>query len=143
MTIRQAAFDHPRSLNQAPAASAQSGAVPAFLFTLLLLTTFVGLSPFGFGFGGGDLDSPGEEGSVLRQAVYILLFGGMVMYFGNSGRVRMVASVPTSTWLVLGWMLLSVVIVLPYRKPDLAKPLFLAAPLLGLVAAWAAIFKPA
>jgi len=46
---------------------------------------------------------------VLRQAVYILLFGGMVMYFGNSGRVRMVASVPTSTWLVLGWMLLSVV----------------------------------
>jgi hypothetical protein len=30
----------------------------------------------------------------------------------------------------------------PYRRPDLARSVFLAVPLLGTIAAWLAIYKP-
>ena len=43
---------------------------------------------------------------------------------------------------LLIWLIMGALVAVPYRRPDLARSVFLAVPLLGGVAAWLAIFKP-
>ena len=50
---------------------------------------------------------------------------------------------PGWVWVkIVIWALFGLAITLPYRKPELAKPLLILLPLLGGVAAFMAIFKP-
>lgn len=43
---------------------------------------------------------------------------------------------------LLIWLVVGALAAVPYRRPDLARSVFLAVPLLGTVAAWLAIYKP-
>ena len=74
-------------------------------------------------------------------ALFLLLVGG----FGMLARLGMVQGHAFPGWLwgkIVVWALLVVATVIPYRKPHLAKPLFIVTPLLAAVAAWLAIYKP-
>lgn len=76
-------------------------------------------------------------------ALFLLLLGGFGMLarlgIANGG----VASFPGWLWAKLAlWVLLGGIVAVPYRKPELARPLFWATPVIALVAAWLAIYKP-
>jgi hypothetical protein len=73
--------------------------------------------------------------------LFIVLLGG----FGLLSRLGMVhgAAFPGWVWAKLAiWIVVGALVVVPYRRPDLARSVFLAIPLLGGLAAWLAIFKP-
>jgi hypothetical protein len=73
--------------------------------------------------------------------LFIVLLGG----FGLLARLGMVhgAAFPGWVWAKLAiWIVVGALVVVPYRRPDLARSVFLAIPLLGGLAAWLAIFKP-
>jgi uncharacterized membrane protein SirB2 len=74
-------------------------------------------------------------------ALFLLLLGG----FGMLARLGLVQGHAFPGWLwgkIVVWVLLGGVIAIPYRKPELAKPLFIVTPFLAAVAAWLAIYKP-
>jgi uncharacterized membrane protein SirB2 len=74
-------------------------------------------------------------------ALFIVLLGG----FGLLARLGMVhgASFPGWVWGKLAiWVLLGIMLAVPYRKPELARPLFFLLPVLGAIAAWLALYKP-
>jgi hypothetical protein len=74
-------------------------------------------------------------------AMFVVLLGG----FGLLARLKIVqsASFPGWVWGKLTiWLVLSVMLAVPYRKPELALPLFFLLPVLGGIAAWLAIYKP-
>lgn len=71
----------------------------------------------------------------------LVLTGG----FGMMARMGMMAAGPMPKWVVaklIIWLLLSGVILLPYRSVSLAKPFFIGLPFLAGVAAWLAVYKP-
>jgi hypothetical protein len=73
--------------------------------------------------------------------VFLILLGG----FGMLARLGIVqgGGFPMWVWLkVAVWGILAGAIVLPYRRPALARPLLIALPILGGLAAWFAIYKP-
>lgn len=112
------------------------------LFAIMLLFTSIGGLALYVAAGGTKAANPHRKlvSALHGTAAFLVLLGG----FGMLARLHVGFPFPLWIWIKLTiWTLLSVVIMVPYRKPDLAKPLFLAAPLLGLLAAWAAIFKPA
>ncbi len=72
--------------------------------------------------------------------VFILLGG-----FGMLARLGIVqgGAFPGWVWAKLVILIvLGAVVMLPYRKPELALPIFLALPFLGALAGFLAIFKP-
>lgn len=74
-------------------------------------------------------------------ALFLVLLGG----FGLLARLGMSqgSSWPGWVWTKLViWILLGGALALPYRKPELARPLWILLPLLGGLAAYMAIFKP-
>ena len=53
------------------------------------------------------------------------------------------ANFPGWLWVkIIIWVILSAVVLLPYRRPGLAKPLLLVLPLLAGVAVYMALYKP-
>jgi hypothetical protein len=40
------------------------------------------------------------------------------------------------------WIVIGGLFALPYRKPESARLLWIAGPVLGLIAAWAGLYKP-
>jgi hypothetical protein len=73
-------------------------------------------------------------------ALFIILLGGFGMLarlgIGHTG-------FPAWVWAKFGiWVVLGAIVVLPYRFPTLARPLWLIVPFLGAVAAYLALFKP-
>ena len=40
------------------------------------------------------------------------------------------------------WVLVAILVILPYRKPSLARPMLFVLPVLGALAAYMAIYKP-
>ncbi len=71
---------------------------------------------------------------------FLILLGG----FGMMARLGMVYSIPPN-WLIVKmtiWALLSGIVLVPYRRPQLAKPMALLLPLLAGVAVWMAVYKP-
>lgn len=72
-------------------------------------------------------------------AAFLVLLGG----FGLLARLKVQWPFPSWVFIKLAiWTVLSFAVLLPYRKPALAKPLFLLYPVLGLAAALTAIYKP-
>lgn len=73
-------------------------------------------------------------------ALFIVLLGG----FGLLARLGIVhGGFPGWVWGKLTiWGLLAIMLAVPYRKPEWARPLFFLLPVLGAIAAWLAIYKP-
>ena len=72
---------------------------------------------------------------------FLVLLGG----FGMLARLGFLhgASFPGWLWVkLLIWGILAVALFIPRRRPKLARPLLLALPLLGGLAAYMAIYKP-
>ena len=71
----------------------------------------------------------------------LVLVGG----FGMLARIGMQhgAGFPAWLWAKIGiWVVLSAVVLIPYRKPALARPFFVLLPLLAGVAVYMAVYKP-
>ncbi len=71
----------------------------------------------------------------------LVLVGG----FGMLARIGMQqgAGFPPWLWIKIAiWAMLSVVVLIPYRKPALARPFFVLLPLLAGVAVYMAVYKP-
>lgn len=72
-------------------------------------------------------------------ALFLVLLGG----FGMLARLGLTSGLPVWVWIKLGiWLLLGALLVIPYRVPKLARPLWFFLPLLGIAAAAVAIYKP-
>jgi hypothetical protein len=80
--------------------------------------------------------------AVLHGAgAFLVLLGG----FGMLARLGIVqgASFPGWLWAKLAiWVVIAVVVVLPYRRPSLAVPVLGGLPFLGALAAYLAVYKP-
>jgi hypothetical protein len=73
--------------------------------------------------------------------LFIILLGG----FGMLARLGIMhgAGFPGWIWTKLGiWLLLGVLMMVPYRKPEWGRVLWFVIPVLGGVAAYMAIYKP-
>lgn len=71
--------------------------------------------------------------------LFIILLGG----FGMLARLGINTGFPGWIWGKLAiWVLLGGLVMLPYRVPALARPLWLIVPLLGTIAAYFALYKP-
>ena len=71
----------------------------------------------------------------------LVLVGG----FGMLARLGMQhgAGFPAWLWVKIAiWLVLSAVVLIPYRKPALARPFFVLLPLLAGVAVYMAVYKP-
>lgn len=107
---------------------------------MLLFLSFGGLAMV-VAAGGTRASNPNRKllAALHGTAAFLVLLGG----FGMLARLGLMGGFPGWVWLKLTvWLVLTFVVLLPYRRPELAKPLFLLYPVLGGVAAWAAIFKP-
>ena len=71
----------------------------------------------------------------------VILLGG----FGLLARLGVMhgSAFPGWVWAKLAiWVTMGALVALPYRRPDLARTVFIVLPFLGAVAAWLAISKP-
>lgn len=111
------------------------------LSVMLLFLCFGGLAIYVAG-GGTRAANPNRKliAALHGTAAFLVLLGG----FGLLARLgAMQGGFPLWVWIKLGvWLALGFAVLLPYRRPALARPLFLLYPVLGGVAAWAAVFKP-
>jgi hypothetical protein len=108
---------------------------------MLLFVSFGGLAMYVSG-GGTRAANPNRAliAALHGTAAFLVLLGG----FGLLARLGVVRGVfPLWVWIKLTvWVVLSLAVMLPYRRPQLARPLFFLYPILGAIAAWAAIYKP-
>jgi hypothetical protein len=82
----------------------------------------------------------GFVAALFGSGAFLILLGG----FGMMARLGLVRSIPPN-WLLVKmciWLLLSAIVMVPYRTPALAKPFALLLPLLAGVAVWMAVYKP-
>lgn len=79
-------------------------------------------------------------GATHGVAIFIILLGG----FGALARIGgMHGNLPGWVLVKLAcWVVLAVLIAVPYRKPALARPIFWFLPVVGGIAAAMAIYKP-
>ena len=80
-------------------------------------------------------------GSIHGIGAFLILLGG----FGMLARLGFLhgANFPGWLWVkIIVWVILSAVVLLPYRRPGLAKPFLLVLPLLAGVAVYMALYKP-
>ncbi len=82
----------------------------------------------------------GLVSAVFGIGSFLILLGG----FGMMARLGLVRGMPPA-WLTVKmviWFVLSGIVLLPYRKPALARPFLLFLPLLAGVAVYMAVYKP-
>ncbi|MDQ8159650.1 MAG: hypothetical protein P3B76_04545 [Gemmatimonadota bacterium] len=80
-------------------------------------------------------------GSMHGVGALLILVGG----FGMLARLGFLhgSSFPGWLWVkIIVWVILSAVVLLPYRRPALARPFLLLLPLLAGVAVYMALYKP-
>lgn len=72
--------------------------------------------------------------------LFLILLGG----FGMLARLGIVqGGLPGWIWLKLAvWIAVGGLFALPYRRPDTSRLLWILGPTLGLLAAWAGLYKP-
>jgi hypothetical protein len=70
---------------------------------------------------------------------FVILLGG----FGALARLGVTGGLPGWIFVKLAiWLVIAGLVVVPYRKPELAKPIFWSLPLLGAVSVAMALWKP-
>lgn len=80
-------------------------------------------------------------GSVLGLGSLLILVGG----FGMLARMGFQHGAGFPGWIIgklIIWLLLSAIVLMPYRRPALARPFLLLLPLLAGVAVYLALYKP-
>jgi hypothetical protein len=93
---------------------------------------------------GGTRESNTSRGLIAGLhglGAFLVLLGG----FGMLARIGFEHGAAFPGWLIVKiviWVMLAGSVVLPYRRSSLAKPLLLALPVLGGLAAFMAIYKP-
>ena len=83
----------------------------------------------------------GLMGSMHGLGALLILVGG----FGMLARIGFQhgANFPGWLWVkIIVWVILSAIVLMPYRKPALAKPFIFLLPLLAGVAVYMALYKP-
>lgn len=83
----------------------------------------------------------GLVGSMHGLGALLILVGG----FGMLARIGFQhgANFPGWLWVkIIVWVILSAIVLMPYRKPALAKPFIFVLPLLAGVAVYMALYKP-
>lgn len=88
-----------------------------------------------------------REGNPARRLVAICHGTALVLVlvsgFGLLARIGMTGGVPGWAWAKIAiWAVLGGILVLPYRRPMLARPLLILLPALGALAAYLALYKP-
>ena len=95
------------------------------------------------GINGGTKDSNNARrltASTYGLGLFLILLGGFG-WLGASG--MMSGGMPGWTWAKLGvWMAVGGLLALPTVKPEFSRLVWLAAPILGVIAAWLARGKP-
>jgi hypothetical protein len=92
--------------------------------------------------GGTRADNPARRGIALAHGMgmFLILLGG----FGMLARLGIItAGLPS--WIIaklIIWGVLGAALALPYRVPRAARPLLWALPILGVLAAYFALYKP-
>jgi hypothetical protein len=80
--------------------------------------------------------------AVLHGAgAFLVLLGG----FGMLARLGYTSGASFPGWLwakLMIWVVIAIIVVLPYRRPSLAVPVLGGLPFLGALAAYLAIYKP-
>ncbi len=92
----------------------------------------------------------GDKRSAVTRRLTAALHGAGVLLtlvggFGMLARLGIVQghSFPGWVWGKIAiWLVIAVVVILPYRRPRLAVPALIALPFLGGLAAYLAIYKP-
>jgi hypothetical protein len=89
---------------------------------------------------GSDKPRFAKLGSIAHGiALTVVLVAG----FGLLARLQLMASIPIWVWLKIGlWLALALIVIPLRRKPEWATALWLLVPVIGGLAAWAAIWKP-
>jgi hypothetical protein len=80
-------------------------------------------------------------GTVHGLGALLILVGG----FGMLARIGFAHGTNFPGWLwvkIIVWLVLSAIVLLPYRKPVLARPFVLILPLLAGLAVYMALYKP-
>jgi hypothetical protein len=113
------------------------------LLGLLLAFTAVGGVAWHAAAGGAKASSPGRGylAAVHGTGMLFLLVGG----FGMLARLGFQHGALFPGWLwgkLAVWLLVTVAVIVPYRRPAVAKPMLVVVPALGAVAAWLAVYKP-
>jgi hypothetical protein len=90
-----------------------------------------------------------KQTNTARRLVLALHGVGMLLIlvggFGMLARLGFRHGGMFPGWLLVKlavWVTLGAIVVVPYRRPTLAKPVYLALPVLGGLAAYMAIYKP-
>ena len=108
---------------------------------LLVFTSFGGLVLNALN-GGTKATNSGRRLVTISYAVglFLILLGG----FGMLARLGVVeVGLPGWIWLKLAvWIVIGGLLALPYRKPEASRLLWVLGPALGLLAAWAGLYKP-
>lgn len=92
---------------------------------------------------GGTRDSNGSRALVaITHGLGLLLI--LVAGFGMLARLgTMSGGLPGWVWVKLVvWLLLAGSVVVPYRKPEWSKAMWFALPVLGVIAAHSALYRP-
>lgn len=93
---------------------------------------------------GGTRQANAARGLVAAlhgTGILLILVGG----FGMLARLGFLhgSNFPVWLWVKLAvWVTAAVLLYIPYRRPALARPIYLALPILGGLAAYMAIYKP-
>ncbi len=72
---------------------------------------------------------------------FLILLGG----FGLLARINFPHGAPYPGWLwvkLVVWLVMAAIVMLPYRKPNAARPMLIALPLFAVTAALMAVYKP-
>ena len=111
------------------------------LGTLLVFSSFGALVLHAIN-GGTKASNSGRRLVTVSYGVglFLILLGG----FGMLARLGIVqGGLPGWIWLKLGaWVVIGGLFALPYRVPGASRSLWLLAPAIGLLAAWAGLYKP-
>lgn len=90
-----------------------------------------------------------RESNAARRVVAALHGLGLLVIlvagFGLLARLDLMRPLPVWAWGKLAlWLLAAALLVLPYKRPQAARGILaVGIPLLGLLAAWLAVYKPA
>jgi hypothetical protein len=122
-----------------------SSATYQLLHILGILLVFMSLGALSLhAMNGGTRDSNNARVLVsITHGLGLLLI--LVPGFGMLARLgAMSGGLPGWVWVkVLVWLLLAALIVVPYRKPEWSRALWFALPVLGVIAAYSVLYRPA